>query len=365
MNDFEQPRQPEEKIFTNDTIPWSVGGEPEGDIVLSSRIRLARNLADEAFPHKLSPQKAREIAQRLVGEIQAIEGADFTYYEIALLEPLKRRILLEKHLISPELVNGRPGAGVAVSRDEKIAIMLNEEDIIRLQCFLPGLQLEAAWEKASRLEDALAQKEKLAFNSQFGYLTACPTNLGTGLRAGAMLHLPGLVMNKEAQNLFANLPRLGLTVRGLYGEGSQARGNLFQISNQITLGKGEEEIIAILKGAVLQITEAERKARQQLQSSQPIPLHDNIWRAYGLLRHARSMGSQEMMERLSQLRLGADLGLIKGLKQAEINEMMIKGQPAFLEANSGKTLSAPLRDWERAEILRKTLKQIMKENEND
>ncbi len=354
-----------EDIFSGYEIPWSKGGEPCGDIVLSSRIRLARNLEGEVFPHKLPPKGARALSQKLAKAIEALPEYKFTYYDIMLLTPLKRQSLLEKHIISPELAQGRAGSGVGISKDAKAAIMVNEEDHLRLQVFTPGLQLEKAWERASKLEDYLAKELNLAFNPQFGFLTACPTNVGTGLRASAMLHLPALVMAKEAEEIFANLPRLGLTVRGLYGEGSKARGNLFQISNQITLGKSEEEIIDILKSAITNIVGAERKARLLWREKNPILLYDGIWRSYGILLYGRTITSQEMMERLSQIRLGMDMGIIKGLTRAKINEMMMKGQPAYLELNSNKALTPGLRDWERAEILRNILAENAEVKNND
>lgn len=348
-----------EQIFHEYNMPWSENGDNYGNIIICSRIRLARNLPDESFPVKLNPQKAREISQKLAKQIMDMSKEDFTYYDIANLSQEKRQILQEKHLISPEMSEGRAGSGVAISQNRRIAIMVNEEDHVRLQCFLPGLQLEKAWDMASSLDDLLWREEVPAFDTQFGYLTACPTNAGTGMRASVMIHAPGLVLSKEIESIFASLSRLGLTVRGIYGEGSTPLGNFFQISNQITAGKSELEIIGVLKESVLKIIESENAARKQLQEKRPIMLYDNIWRAYAILRHARSLSSQEMMERLSLLRLGMDLEIIKAVDGRMINEMIIKGQPAFLQNNCGAALSTTsMRDWERAQLMRNMMKDL-------
>ncbi len=351
-----------------ETIFQTVGGVweqtvEEDKIIISSRLRLARNIAQKPFPARLGAQEARELAAQVAQVMEKEPG--FTYYEIARLSPRRRQILQEKHLISPELAQGRPGAGVWINAEQSCAVMVNEEDHIRIQSFAPGMGLREAWKAAETIDDHLSAGLPIAFEQRLGYLSACPTNVGTGLRASVMLHLPALVMTKRAEGVFAGFARLGLTVRGIYGEGSQAQGNLFQVSNQITLGKDEMEIIAMLEEAVQMIVAAEEKARAFLQEKYPMRLHDNIWRAYGILRYARTISTQEMMERLSQLRLGVDLGLIRGLSAPQLNRMMVMGQPAYLEENSGKSLSPELRDWERAALLRKMLQPIAEVNDND
>ncbi len=281
------------------------------------------------------------------------------------LSPERRQVLLEKHLISPLLLEGKTGSGVVVSEDEGVAVMVNEEDHLRIQCFLPALQLQEVWRLARELEHQLARELPFAFHPEFGYLTACPTNAGTGLRVSVMLHLPGLVLSKQANGVFASLPPLGLTVRGIYGEGSQAQGNLFQISNQVTLGRSEEEIISRLQDVVMQVVTAERKARQWLQEQSPIALEDNIGRSYGVLRHARSLTSQEMMERLSLLRLGMDLGWFPGLTGAQINQWLVQGQSGFLQVSAGENLTPALRDWQRAALLRQGLAEYAEVVDHD
>lgn len=349
-------------IFTRPQTKWSLGAGMQGDIVISSRLRLARNLKNIPFPHRLNEAGQKEVLNAVSSAIPNLEKKtkrSYFYMTLAELTSLQRKMLVEKHLISPQFAQSRIDSALAIRQDEAVSIMVNEEDHLRIQCLLPAFSLEDAWKTANDVDDALAGKLEFAFDEQLGYLTACPTNLGTGLRASAMLHLPALVMSKKADSIFSSLPKLGLTVRGIYGEGTSAIGNLFQVSNEITLGRSEEDIIIHLQSVVMQLVEQERQARRIIQKEYDVLLYDNIWRAYGILSQARSLDAQEMMERLSLLRLGLDLGIFAGITHNKINELMIAGQDAFLQsANNGESNPQKL-NWERAALVRKTLSETM------
>jgi len=349
-------------IFSNPQTKWSQGGGDQSDIVISSRLRLARNIKDIPFPHKLSEDGQKEIINQVSLAISNLEKKTRRAYFYLILDeltPLQCKMLVEKHLISPQFAQSRIHSAFAIRQDEAVSIMVNEEDHLRIQCLLPAFALEDAWKLANEVDDALSEKLDFAFDEKLGYLTACPTNLGTGLRASAMLHLPALVMSKKADSLFSSLPKLGLTVRGIYGEGTSAIGNLFQLSNEITLGRSEEDIIIHLQSVVMQMVEQERQARRYIQKEHDAMLYDNIWRAYGILSQARSLDAQEMMERLSLLRFGLDLGIFAGITRQKINQLMIAGQDAFLQSAT-KGESNPQRlNWERAALVRKNLSDIM------
>ena len=345
------------KVFSAPGSKWTTGCSQEGDIVISCRVRLARNLADLPFPWRLAGEGRQQLVERIrtvVGHFPSGSG-NFLFWKMDELDPLEKGILIEKHLISPNLAQEEKGAAVAVREDEGLVIMVNEEDHLRIQSFLPGLQLEEAWRQAGQVDNWLEEELHWAFDEKYGYLTACPTNAGTGMRASVMVHLPALIMTKNAEKIFATLPKLGLTVRGIYGEGSQAQGNLFQISNQVTMGITEEEIIQQLQNVLAKVIEQERKARLLLQKKHDTLLYDNIWRAYGVLRYARVMSSQEYMELISRLRLGADMGILPGVENKKINEWMISGQPSFLQHRLGRALTPPERDWERAALIREEI----------
>lgn len=349
-------------IFSRPQTKWSQGAGNQSDIVISSRLRLARNLESIPFPHKLSEAGQKEIIKQVSSAIPFLEKKtkrSYFYLILDELTQLQRKMLVEKHLISPQFAQSRVHSALAVRQDEAVSIMINEEDHLRVQCLLPALALDDAWKLANDVDDALAENLEFAFDEKLGYLTACPTNLGTGLRASAMLHLPALIMSKKANGIFSSLPKLGLTVRGIYGEGTSAVGNLFQVSNEITLGRSEADIIINLQSVVMQMVEQEKQARRYIQKEYDVLLYDSIWRAYGILSQARSLEASEMMERLSLLRLGMDLGIFAGITGQKINELMIAGQDAFLQsANNGETNPQRL-NWERAALVRKTLSDIM------
>lgn len=276
-------------------------------------------------------------------------------YKLADVPPLERQVLVDKHLISPQQAQQARGRAVAISDDESISIMINEEDHLRVQCLAPGLQPEETWKLASLVDDALEQKLTYAFDANRGYLTACPTNVGTGLRASVMMHLPGLVLTQQAGRLFHNLSQLGLVVRGLFGEGTEAAGHIFQISNQNSLGKAEEEIIQHLQAVAQKVIQAEKQARHHLFKESLPQVEDRIGRAYGVLSSARIMTTEEAMRLLSDVRLGIDLGMFPRLNLALMNELMIAMQPAFLQKLEGRELDAMERDVRRAALIRSRL----------
>ncbi|MDF2627979.1 MAG: creatine kinase [Symbiobacteriaceae bacterium] len=276
-------------------------------------------------------------------------------FKLADTPALDRQVLVEKHLISPQQAQQARGKAVAISEDESISIMVNEEDHLRIQCLAPGLQLKQTWRTASLVDDALEQKLNYAFHAQKGYLTSCPTNVGTGLRASVMIHLPGLVLTQQAGGLFHRLSQLGLVVRGLYGEGTDAAGHIFQISNQTSLGKAEEEIIEHLEAVVLKVVEAEKQARLHLHGEMPLQVEDRLGRAYGILSSARVITSEEAMKLLSDVRLGIEMGLFPRLSHRTLNELMIAMQPAFLQKAEGRELNPLDRDAKRATLIRTRL----------
>lgn len=339
---------------------WLEGSGPHADIAISSRVRLARNLSGYPFPSLLSGPGAAQVVDSIGKAIRSpgvVKAAGILHLvEMADLPLIDRQALVEKHLISPQhaAADSRHQA-VALRDDESVSIMINEEDHIRLQCLLPALQLHEAWRAATAIDDALEKELNFAFDENYGYLTACPTNVGTGLRASVMVHLPALVMTKKADPVLGALTQVGLTVRGLYGEGSQATGNLFQISNQVTLGVDEEEVLAHLSNVAKQIIDQERELRENIRRSQGERLRDQVGRAYGLLRYAHVISTEEALSLLSQVRLGVDLKLIEGLDARQLNQLLVLIQPAFLQKVMGREMTAEERDIERARIIRQHL----------
>lgn len=337
---------------------WARTNGDSGDIVLSSRIRLARNIRTYPFPHCASENQLEAIFADLEPVLPALqkEGHSFSLIKLENLTAVERLILVEKHLISRRLLEHPAHRGVLLREDEVAGIMVNEEDHFRIQTILPGLKLEDAWTTASKLDDTLEERLEYAFDEKKGYLTACPTNVGTGLRASVMLHLPALVMVDQAKNILANLAQLGLNVRGLYGEGTEALGNLFQISNQVTLGHSEEELIGKLISAARQVVEQERNTREILLKESRVQLEDRLCRAYGLLTQARLISSEEALRLLSDVRLGAVLDLIPNLEAQAVRELFLLIRSAFLQTVIGKELNPGERDYYRAMVIREHLK---------
>lgn len=332
------------------------------NIVISSRVRVARNLAGMPFPHLLGQERAEEVIHAVRLAISNNEADNLLgSMELSLLGELsqvERQILVDKHLISPEFINNYQSKAIVLSDDEVVSIMINEEDHLRIQCLLPGLQLKEAWEIINNIDDSLEKTLDYAFSEKLGYLTTCPTNVGTGMRASIMLHLPGLKLTKQLGVVLSAISKLGLTVRGLYGEGTEAQGNLFQVSNQITLGQSEEEICNNLLASTRHILSQEQAARSALYKQRREVVEDRVYRAYGTLKYARVLTAEEAMRLISDLRLGLDLNIITGIKPSQLNELMIKIMPAFLNKLSGKELAAPQRYAFRAALVRKEFENL-------
>lgn len=331
---------------------------PQNDIIISSRIRLARNIRDYPFPIALIKSKSKEIIKEVSDSV--ISGCEilkneFLLQELEFLTSLDRQVLMEKHLISPNLISNADKAAVMMNGDESISIMINEEDHIRIQCLLPGLQLNEAWSLADKMDDLLEERISYAFDEQLGYLTSCLTNVGTGIRASVMVHLPALTMTGYINRILQAANQIGLAVRGIYGEGTEFTGNVFQISNQLTLGRSELDIIGNLNDVSRQIIQKERDARSTLIENNKLQLEDKIYRSYGILTNARILTSQEAMKLLSDVRLGIDMGIINGIKCKNLNQIMIMTQPAFLQKLANKALSTNERDTRRASLVREKL----------
>jgi protein arginine kinase len=342
--------------FLNQAISsWMNEDGPDSDIVLSSRVRLARNLQEYKFPFLSSNEEAASIISTLEKVVQ--DGRLPTSFELLKmneLQPLQKRVLVEKHLISPHLAEDSPHGACLLSENEEVSIMINEEDHIRIQCLAPGLQLVEALQLANRVDDFL-EYVVYAFDEKHGYLTSCPTNVGTGLRASVMMHLPGLVLTQQMNRIIPAINQLGLVVRGIYGEGSEALGNIFQISNQITLGKSEEDIVADLISVVSQLISQERNAREALAKTSNIQLEDRVFRSFGILSNCRIIESKEAARCLSDVRLGIDMGYIKNISKNILNELMILTQPGFLQQFAGGALRPNERDIRRATLIRERL----------
>lgn len=329
---------------------WYLGEGEQNDVVLSTRIRLARNLEDYPFPARLDTKTRVHVNEIVRDAIPKSEGLH--YIEMKTLTQAQIVSLAEKHVISPEFASSADGRALLLSDSENISIMLNEEDHIRLQVMTPGLALSQAYEIADRLDNEINEKVRFAFDERLGYLTQCPTNIGTGMRASVMLHLPALTATRRMGTLASTVSKLGLTIRGAYGEGSAPMGDLYQLSNQVTLGISEKAAIENLKTIVLQLAAQERAARAELVKT--VESEDAIYRAYGLLKSARLLDTKEFMELISKVRLGA-VGGVLDVDRKVIDELMVSLQPASINAQVGKTLTARERDMERAKIVRERL----------
>ena len=332
---------------------WMQGNGPHNDIILSSRMRLARNIADIPFPSELDAERAETVIGMVKDSLSKAESPlKFKGYIMKELPSIERQSLVERHLISPGLSKNITSGAALISSDDVVSIMVNEEDHIRIQTILPGLQIKKSWEMASNIDDLLEQNLEYAYNENWGYLTSCPTNVGTGMRASVMVHLPALNITGNMNKILQTVAHIGLTIRGLYGEGTEMVGNIFQISNQITLGRAEEEIVENLTAVTRQIIDKEKEARKVLFDNNRIQIEDKIWRSLGVMKNARVMNSQECMKLLSDVRLGVDVGIIENIPTQLLNEIMIETQSASIQKQSGKELSARERDIIRAEMVR-------------
>lgn len=335
---------------------WLESGINEGPVI-SSRIRLARNVDEYCFPGWASEEESLSFWEQASKIFQTLE-TPFIRWGMGKTVTLDKEILFERHLISQELAMKDAGCGVFVSPDECLSIMINEEDHIRIQSLRPGLNLVEAWRAADRIDDELEANLTYAFSPKLGYLTSCPSNVGTGMRASVMLHLPGLVLMEEMDPVINGISKIGLAVRGMWGEGSEAAGNMFQVSNQVTLGRREDEIIAHLEQIVMELIEHENNARTRLMDEQELKIKDHVARASGVLSKARLMNSAEALNLLSTLRLGLDLGMVDQFSRRDIDMLFIASQPAHLQKLENKVLEPEERDVVRADMLREFMENI-------
>jgi len=340
---------------------WMGADGPESDTVISSRVRLARDIEGLPFPHMAGPEQARRVVDMVDSAFRSDEAArfglsDFELIRLAGIELTDRQVLVEKHLISPALAQNAESGAVAINKAESVSVMVNEEDHVRIQCLFPGLQLDEALKTANRVDDLLESQLEYAFTEKHGYLTACPTNVGTGMRASVMVHLPGLVINNQAGRVFSTVVKLGFLVRGLYGEGTEAVGNLFQVSNQVTLGQSELETVQNLHSVVKQVIAQEKRVREALLSEMRAEIEDKVGRAYGTLLYGHIFSSKEAMQYLSDVRLGVELGLIMGIDRRTLNELLVAIRPGYLQKAAGRELEPWERDGKRAELIRSRLR---------
>ncbi|MEA3209210.1 MAG: protein arginine kinase [Chthoniobacter sp.] len=338
------------------TGEWLRGEGPHHQIVVSSRVRLARNVQKFAFPGWAKKAERLQILETIKPRVEELpEMADaFSVYSQDL-SALEKQVLVERHLISREHAAKGVGSAVVMNKKQTLSIMVNEEDHLRLQALRSGLQLKSVFKMIDKVDTALEERLDFAFHPRLGYLTACPTNVGTGMRGSAMLHLPALVMSEQINQVIQAVNKIGLAVRGLYGEGTEALGNLFQVSNQTTLGEKEEDIIARLHKVIEQIIEHEQNARANLLQKQATKLMDQVGRSYGLLRHAHSINSKEALNLLSFMKLGIDLGFFNEPCRQPVDELFMETQPAHLQKGTQQKLAAEERDALRADIIRAKL----------
>lgn len=335
------------------------GQGPHDKIVLSSRVRLARNLKGFSFPGWAKKQERVKSCETMRIAVESLpqmkEGFTATMEDLTSLE---KQILVERHLISREHAAKAAGSAIVLSQDASFSVMINEEDHLRMQSLRHGLQLHDAWLAIDQLDSTLEGRLEYAFSADLGYLTACPTNLGTGIRVSAMLHLPGLVLNEQINQIIQAVSKLGLAVRGLFGEGTEALGNIFQVSNQMTLGDSEQTIVERLNKVVAQIIEHEENSRASLLEKKPKMVFNHIGRAYGILANAHNISSKEAMNLLSFMRLGIELAMFEGLDRSLVDELFLLSQPAHLQTGHTDKLSAEDRDVVRADLLRERLQTV-------
>ncbi|MDD4202520.1 MAG: protein arginine kinase [Candidatus Omnitrophica bacterium] len=338
---------------------WLKGIGPKSDIVLSSRVRLARNLADHRFFNQASNEERIKIRQEIMEgfkNVKALKGT--TTINIGEISDVDRDFLVERHLMSIEHTEDGDAKAIVFDDKEMLSIMVNEEDHLRIQVLQSGFNILNAWSVINKLDDEIAEVIKYSFSDELGYLTACPTNLGTGLRASLMIHLPALVLTNQVGKVFEAISKLGLTMRGLYGEGTEATGDMFQISNQVTLGHSETELIESIARLIEKIINREATTREMIMTKNKTEVQDKVWRSLGTLKSARIITSNETITLLSVIRMGVNLGIIKGLDLRTVNELFILLQPAHLQKMEKRNLNPEERDRKRAELIREKLKKV-------
>lgn len=336
---------------------WIRGDGPHAEIILSTRIRLARNLERYAFKERCSPEDQERAREEIESALRPGD-LGFSRIQSLRLSGLSDRelsLLLEKHLVSRDLVSSRGSASLVLGDDARLSLLVNEEDHLRIQSLLPGFQVEEAWRLAQETDVVLRGRLRFAFHHDFGFLTSCPTNTGTGLRASVLIHLPALVLTREISKVLQGISQIGLTFRGLYGEGSDVIGNYFQISNQTTLGKTELELVQHLAKITQQVVEYEENARQVLARDALDEIEDKVWRAYGILSCARAVSFDETMNLLSAVRLGVSMKLLPRVSVIDLNRLLLFTQSAHLEARAGRALLVREAEVERANLIREIL----------
>ena len=344
------------KKLTSKRVSWLRDSGPDDDIAISSRIRLARNLQGIPFPIMADTLNLASVVHSVDDALQATKSLDNVLkINMSKITQLDADFLLERRLLSREFSMRKDNRCLFMNSSEDMAIMVNEEDHLRLQCIMPGFQFENIWDKLNKLDSELSSELPFCFDSKLGFLTSCPSNVGTGMRASVMLHLPALAIAGFSESLIQGVYKLGMAVRGILGEGSDNMGNLFQVSNQSTLGESEPEIIRRLSALVSQIIIHEKNARIKLQEVNMNKLLDNIGRAYGVLRYAYSISTKEALQSLSMLRLGVDIGAIKTLDIHTVNELFITIQPAHLQKINETEINSKERDQIRARLIRETI----------
>lgn len=336
---------------------WQRYSNSPEELVLSNRIRIARNVKNKPFPHKLSVEDGRNLVKEIEQSFFSAAYIKDSYNTVRLWEcdNILANRYLEKHLISVELINNRQGAAFILGDNETVSLMINEEDHIRLQCMNSGFSLRESFDMANKLDNLIEENIKYAFDEKLGYVTACPTNLGTGLRASVMIHLPALTMNNEMNGILKALTQVGMTIRGLYGESSKAQGNIYQISNQITLGVSEEDIISNLEAVVEQIITQERNTRERLYSTYKYELEDKIFRSVGVLKSAVMLNSNECLDLLSNVRMGVEMGIIKDIDKCVLNDLLTTTQPASLQIKYNAKFNEKESNINRARLVREIL----------
>ncbi|MDD4182720.1 MAG: protein arginine kinase [Candidatus Omnitrophica bacterium] len=347
----------EELLNNKDT--WLSGKGPFSEIIFSSRVRLARNFSDYPFPLRASAAQKEKILKTMeeaYTKTSVLKNAIFLRMEEA--SDIDKQFLLERHLISQEHMHAAKGKGLILSLDEKIALMINEEDHLRMQAMASGFDLKKAYDTINTIDDSVAKFVNFSFMPNLGYLTSCPTNVGTALRASCMLHLPALTFTKRINKVLELLAKISFATRGFFGEGTQALGDFFQISNQISLGLSELEVIDNLAGVVNQVKEQEIDAREILLKKHKLELEDNVWRSFGVLRNCRLISSKEALSHLSILSLGLDLGIIDRISRELLNNLFLMIQPAHLQKIEARVLKEGERDFIRAQILRDKLTEV-------
>lgn len=347
------------KTLINHPADWMQGSGPQSEIVMTSRVRLARNLRGFPFPGYSQEHQRVELMNLARPVVAALpEMKDGYHEEYASVSKIRKQVLVERHLVSREHAARAHGCAVLVDRKQNLSIMINEEDHFRIQGIRPGLNLRSAWQLVDKVDTEIEASLPYAFDERFGYLTACPTNLGTGMRASVMLHLPALALTDQINPVIKAVGKIGLAVRGLYGEGTEALGNLFQISNQHTLGEKEGEIIAQIEKVIERVISSETNARQKLIEENPTMLCDQVGRAFAVLRYAHILTSKEALNLLSMLRLGADLDLVPDCDRSLLDMLLLEIQPAHLQLRAARELSPEERDVRRAEITRERLQSL-------